>query len=230
MTDLALTPRQPSSIIPTQEWLLMTRQAEFLAQSDIIPRDYRKKPANIVVAAISGRTHGWDVLTSMRNGHVIEGTWGLRPEAQLGLVRKAGHTVTGTMSPEGATVTGKRCDDGSDMTITFTIEDARRAGLANKQTWKNYPQMMCWWRAVGILCRVHFSDVTLGLMSVEELGADIDQEGNVIDLGTVEHTPQEPVALGAEAMGKFVEACETEGLDPGEVMRRAFPDAQPDDP
>src|SRR5215510_2380681 len=122
MTDLALAPRMPSSVIPSTEWLLMSKQAEYLAQSDIIPKDYRRKPANIMVAAISGRTHGWDVMTSMRNGHVVEGTWGLRPEAQLGLVRKAGHTVTGTMSPEGATVTGKRLNDGSEMTVSFTIE------------------------------------------------------------------------------------------------------------
>jgi len=231
MTDLVVAPhRAPSSVVPPNEWLLMTNQAEYLAQSDIVPRDYRRKPANIVVAALSGRTHGWDVITSMRNGHVIEGTWGLRPEAQLGLVRRAGHSVTGTMTAEGATVLGKRADDGTEMSITFTVEDARRAGLANKQTWKNYPQMMCWWRAIGILCRVHFSDVTLGLMSVEELGADIDENGEVIDIGPIDHGPAEPVALGAEAMSKFVEACEQHGLDPSAVMARAFPDHQLDDP
>jgi hypothetical protein len=220
MSDLAI---RSSTVVPASEWIPLTSQADYLAKSDIIPRDYRGKPANIVVAGLSGRTHGWDLLTSMRNGHVIEGTWGLRPEAQLGLVRRAGHTVTGTMSPEGAEVTGTRADDGSSMTVTFTIEDARRANLAAKQTWKNYPQMMCWWRAIGILCRVHFSDVTLGLMSVEELGADIGPDGEVIDVGEIEHE-RTPVPLSPEAVARFAEACETECLDPADVIRRAFPD------
>ena len=229
MTDIVVAPqRAPSSIVPPNEWLLMTKQAEYLAQSDIVPKDYRRKPANIVVAALSGRTHGWDVITSMRNGHVIEGTWGLRPEAQLGLVRRAGHSVTGTMTAEGATVIGKRTDDGTEMSITFTIEDARRAGLAGKQTWRNYPQMMCWWRAIGILCRVHFSDVTLGLMSVEELGADIDENGEVIDVGPIDHGSRDPAPLSQSVMEQFGKACDTEGLTTAEVLGAAFPDGVPD--
>lgn len=225
-TDLVVAAR-PSAVVPANEWLLMSKQAELLAQSDIIPAAYRRKPANIMVAALTGRSHGWDVMTAMRNGHVVEGTWALRPEAMLGLVRRAGHSVTAEVGVDGATLHGKRCDSGDELTVGFTIDDAKRAGLANKQVWRNYPQSMCYWRAVGMLCRFLFSDVTLGLMSAEEMGADISESGDVIDAPSYE---QEPVALGAEAMAKFVEACEVEGLDPNEVMERAFPNRELDDP
>jgi hypothetical protein len=227
VTDLVLAPR-PSAVVSANEWTLIAKQAEVLAMSDIIPAAYRRKPANIVVAALTGRAHGWDVMTAMRNGHVVEGTWGLRPEAMLGLVRRAGHSVTAELSPDGAALTGKRADTGDELTLTFTIEDARRAGLANKQVWKNYPQAMCYWRAVGMLCRFLFSDVTLGLMSVEELGAAIDTDGEVVDVGEVQHERVAHAPLSESVMDQFGTACATEGLTTAEVLARAFPDGPPD--
>jgi hypothetical protein len=208
--------------------MLMSKQADVLAMSDIIPAAYRRKPANIMVAALTGRAHGWDVMTAMRNGHVVEGTWGLRPEAMLGLVRRAGHSVTAELTPEGATLVGKRADTGDEMTLSFTMDDAKRAGLASKQVWRNYPTAMCYWRAVGMLCRFLFSDVTLGLMSVEELGAAIDTDGEVVDLGEVEHERVVPAPLSESVMDQFGTACATEGLTTAEVLARAFPDGAPD--
>jgi hypothetical protein len=213
-TDLAVR-----STVPAGEWGLMLAQAEELARSDIIPTAYRRKPANVVVAALTGRAHGWDVLTAMRNGHVIEGTWGMKPEAMLGLVRAAGHSVTGGTTAKGAAVHGKRCDTGDEMDVSFDLDDAQRAGLAGKGTWKSYPQMMCYWRAVGLLCRMLFSDVTLGVHSVEELAGAIDEDGEPIEATM---GPREPEPLSDENMDRFRRACEAEGLKPERVLDEAF--------
>lgn len=212
-TDLAVR-----STVGASEWGLMMAQADELAKSDIIPQAYRRKPANVVVAAMTGRSHGWDVLTAMRNGHVIEGTWGMKPEAMLGLVRAAGHSVTGGTTASGAKLHGKRADNGDEMDVEFTLEDAARAGLAGKGTWKAYPQMMCYWRAVGLLCRMLFSDVTLGVLSTEELGV-IDEGGDVIE-ATI--APREPEPISEENLARFRQACESEGLEPERVMDEAF--------
>jgi hypothetical protein len=215
--------------VPMAEFAIIQTQAETLAQSDIIPSAYRRRPANIIVAALTGRTHGWDVLTAMRNGHVIEGTWGMKPEAMLGLVRAAGHSVTGETKASGATVHGKRADTGDEMTVTFDMEDARAAGLAGKATWKQYPQMMCYWRAVGLLCRMLFSDVTLGVHTTDELGAETDEDGGVID-AQMPPAAREPEPLSAENIEQFVAACSSEGLDPERVLDEAFGDGVRPDP
>lgn len=189
--------RHTTPTVPAREWGLMTQQAAALAESDIIPTAYRRKPANILVAALTGRSHGWDAMTSMNQGHVIEGKWAMRPEAMLGLVRRAGHSVSGDVAAEGATVTGKRADTGDTMAFTFTIADAVQANLCKLKDgkpfarsnsgkvlpWEQYPAMMCYWRAVGTVCRFLFSDVTLGAYSAEELGAELDADGNVVDAG-----------------------------------------------
>jgi hypothetical protein len=214
--------------VPAGEWGLMMAQADELAKSDIIPAAYRRKPANIIVAAMTGRSHGWDALTAMRNGHVIEGTWGMKPEAMLGLVRAAGHSVTGGTTAAGARLMGRRADTGDEMTVEFTIEDAQRAGLAGKGTWKQYPQMMCYWRAVGLLCRMLFSDVTLGVLSSEELGDFAD--GDTVQEAGGMAAAYEPVSLSEENLDRFRRACEAEGLEPERVLDEAFGEGVRPDP
>lgn len=200
---------------------VIMRQADMLAQSDIIPKDYRRKPANIVVAAMTGRTFGWDAITAMRNGHVIEGTWTIKPEAMLALVRRAGHSVEGETTATGATITGKRCDSGDTLTVTFDEGDAKRAGLLNKNTWKQYPKSMYWARAVSQLCRQLFADVTLGLSyTPEELGAEVTEDGEVIDVTERPMLPpSDDPRISEGNAAALVQRCEERGLDVAKVVR-----------
>jgi len=178
-----------SDLIPMSEsatFDLIVRQSEILAQSTVIPAAYRRKGADIVAAGLAGRTYGWDVMTSMRQFHVIEGTASLRPESMLGLVRQAGHSVTVEIHPDGAVAHGTRADTGDEHSASFTMDDAGAAGLADKRNWKQYRDAMLTWRAVAKLCRVLFPDVVLGAGYVpEELGADVTAEGELIEAEVV---------------------------------------------
>ena len=166
---------------------LIVRQADVLANSTIIPSAYRKKAADIVAAGLAGRAYGWDAVTSMRQFHVIEGTATMRPESMLGLVRQAGHSVTGEVNPDGAVAHGTRADMGDEHSASFTMSDAKAAGLADKRNWKQYQDAMLTWRAVAKLCRVLFPDVVLGAGYVpEELGAEVDAQGDIIEAEIVD--------------------------------------------
>lgn len=178
---------------------LVLRQADILAKSSIVPSAYRGKAADIVAAGLAGRAYGWDAMTALRNFHVIEGTASLRPEAMLGLVRVAGHSVTVDATDEQARAVGTRADTGDTHTAVFTLADAAAAGLANKRNWKQYPTAMLTWRAVSQLCRVLFPDVVLGAGYVpEELGAEVTQGGEVAEVEAVE--PFEVLEVGSLAI------------------------------
>ena len=178
-----------SDLIPMSEsatFDLIMRQSEILAQSTIIPAAYRRKGADIVAAGLAGRAYGWDVMTSMRQFHVIEGTASLRPESMLGLVRQAGHSVTVELHPAGAVAHGTRAATGDAHSASVPMADAGAAGLADKRNWKQYRDAMLTWRAVAKLCRVLFPDVVLGAGYVpEELGADVTAEGELIEAEVV---------------------------------------------
>jgi hypothetical protein len=125
-------------------------------------------------------------MASMRNFHVIEGSASMKPEAMLGLVRQAGHSVTITGGEGLATAVGKRCDSGDEHTATFTLDEAKNAGLAGKKNWQQYQEAMLQWRAVSKLCRALFSDVVLGAGYVpEELGARVGPEGDIITMVSI---------------------------------------------
>lgn len=86
-----------------------------------------------------------------------------------------------------ATWHAERADEpGILHTSTFTLEMAARVRakeggkvitLAEKSTWKQYPQRMLSWRALGYLLDDVFSEVGTGLYSPDELGAVTDEEG-----------------------------------------------------
>ena len=179
-----------SDLVPMSETAsfdLIVRQAEVLAGSTIIPAAYRRKAPEIVAAGLAGRAYGWDVMTSMRQFHVIEGTASLRPESMLGLVRQAGHSVTVDTNEKGAVAHGKRFDTEDTHSASFTMQDAEVAGLANKKNWKQYQDAMLTWRAVSKLCRVLFPDVVLGAGYVpEELGAEVTETGDVLEAEIVD--------------------------------------------
>lgn len=185
MTDLELTEdREIARADDGRYFDLVMRQAEVLSESRIVASAYRGRAADIVAAGLAGRAFGWDVMASMRNFHVIEGSASMKPEAMLGLVRQAGHNVIIENEPGIATAVGKRCDTGDEHTASFTLRDAEAAGLAGKKNWKQYEESMLTWRAVSKLCRNLFSDVVLGAGYVpEEMGADVDSTGIPIEAG-----------------------------------------------
>lgn len=189
---------------------LMLKQSDVLAQSRIIPQAYRNRAADIVAAGLAGMSFGWDVMTSLRQYHVIEGTASLRPEAMLGLVRRAGHSVTLDFGETDSGVRyanahGKRADTGDEHVAIFSTEDAQRAGLLNKKNWQQYLDSMLTWRAVSALCRVLFPDVVLGAGYVpEEIGGEVDATGTPVEADPF----ADPMIPVPEAKRRLLAACD----------------------
>lgn len=172
----------------SEELESIIRQAEMLAKSTIVPKDYRNNQANIVAAALAGRSFDWDTMTAMRMLQIIQGQASVKPEALLALIRKAGHNVEFTVLPDksGIVATGTRADNGDTGSASFTLDDAKRANLLKNGTWGAYPLDMCQWRAVSRLSRQLFSDCVLGAgYTPEEIalakGADvtIERDGDI---------------------------------------------------
>lgn len=204
--ELEIRPQTVAAVPSPGEFDLIMKQADIISRSGIVPKNYQSviagdgrmlqdKRANVVVATLTGRTFGWDALTAMRNIHIIEGAASLKPEAMLGMIRKAGHSVSIKRHTDGVTVSARRRDTGDDMEVTFTYADAVRANLCTLKDgqpyarsdkgkplpWEQYPIDMCQWRAAAAIARGLFGDIVLGLgYTPDELGALVDAEGEVI--------------------------------------------------
>ena len=74
---------------------------------------------------------------------------------------------------------GRRAGEGQPIRVTWTTDDARKAGLLNKQNWQRYPRQMLTARATSELARLIAPDSLGGLYTIEELEDGDRFEGTV---------------------------------------------------
>lgn len=148
--------------------LPIMEQASLLSKSNLVPKAFRGKPADIVIALLWGEEVGLGPTSSLSYIDVIEGNATINAEGSNALIRRAGHSLTIDVTNDRAVVKGKRHDTGDEMTVTWTMQMAKDAGLANKQVWKQYPQAMLTSRAVSQISRALFADVFLGITYTPE--------------------------------------------------------------
>ncbi len=158
--------------------------AKTLADSNMLPGQYRRQPANILWAIEYGETLKITAMAAILGIHVIDGKPSASAALISGLVRSAGHRLRVTGNAERAVAQIIRSDDPEfTFEVEWTIEDARRAELLDKSGWKKYPASMLKARAISQVARDACEDVLFGLhYTPEELGADVDADGNVISL------------------------------------------------
>lgn len=127
--------------------------------------------AHVAAAILTGHELGLNPMASLRSIDVIKGTPALRAVALRGILQSAGHELwVEEASNNRATVCGRR--NGSDHVarITWTIEDARTRGLANRPLWRAAARNMLIARATADVARLVAADALLGTpYTVEEI-------------------------------------------------------------
>lgn len=154
-----------------------------LIESGLLPNAV-DKPEKAMAIMLTGQELGVPAMFALKNITVIQGTPAPSEQLMGLLIRRAGHKLRVVESTnERCTVEGVRADDPRHrQRVTFTIEDAKRAGLLSKNSWRNYPRAMLRARAKSELGRSMFEDALAGLVYLaEELGAEVDAEGEIVD-------------------------------------------------
>lgn len=174
MTDLApVTTPQPIPVPST--WEAAWRLAQRIANTPFVPGALRGKPESVLAAILFGDELGIGPMQALSQIHVIDGRPAASPELMRALVARAGHRIDVVeLGDEQAVLIGTRADTGGTATITWSMDDARRANLAGKGSWRSYPRAMLLARATSELCRALFPDVVSGLSYTPEEVASID--------------------------------------------------------
>jgi len=177
-------------------WQLLKQQARELINSNFLPSGI-KTPEQAVAIILKGRELGVPPMQALSHIHVISGKPTMSAELMLAQVLKL-HPKTKLSYPERST---EKCiikvqRDGSEPSIfSFTIGDAEAAGLLNNSTWKKYPRAMLHARCVSEMCRSLFPDAIAGVSYCpEELGATVNEDGEVIDVPSNETKLDNPSA------------------------------------
>jgi len=146
--------------------------AQMLASSALVPKDYKNKPGDTLVAMMMGTEIGLNAIQSLQNIAVINGRPSIWGDAMLALVQKSAvyGSIKESVDTSTMTATCIVTRKGSEPhTVTYSQQDAAQAGLWDKQgPWKQHPKRMLQMRARGFALRDQFSDVLLGLIAAEE--------------------------------------------------------------
>lgn len=173
--------------------------AKALAFSGMLPEQYRKQPANVLWAVEYGETIGISPMAAITGVHMIEGKPTASAALISGLVRRAGHRLRSGYDPKTRTGWAEIVrNDDPDYTFRseWDLDRAIEAELVQvgpngqliakdskgrSKPWKKFYPSMTKARATTEVARDACEEVLFGLhYTPEELGADTDDEGNLV--------------------------------------------------
>jgi len=148
------------------------------------------KTSQAIVKIMAGREIGLGPFSSMNGIHIIQGKPAFGAGIMAGKVKSSGrynYRVT-EMTDAVCTIEFMEYLNGSWVTTgtsSFSIADAKKAGTKNLD---KFPRNMLFARAMSNGVRWYCPDVMNGsvVYTPEELGADVDQDGNVINVEVVD--------------------------------------------
>lgn len=181
-----------SSNIPSEhEMMVFHTMAETAVNSKMYKNVGEK--AGIMMVMLAARELGISPMMSLNGGlNIIQGKVEISARMMNALIRKAGHSITIVESSDsGCKLKGKRADTGDTAEVSYTIQEAQKAGLVKTGGgWTKNPKDMCFARALSRLARQLFSDV-IGIGYVEgEIKGALEASGSAT-LVEVQSEPEE---------------------------------------
>ena len=150
--------------------------AEILSKTDMVPKDFRNNPGNVLVAIQMGAELGLPPTQALQNIAVINGRPALWGDAVLALVKGKPDFEYIDETEDGDVAICKIKRTGQPEVVrTFSQDDAKKASLAGKQgPWTQYPRRMRQMRARSWAVRDCYPDALKGI-AVREEAQDIPE-------------------------------------------------------
>jgi len=173
-TALALAPTEWSRGLEPRSYEEATIAAKHMFSSKMFQAF--GTPQSVLAIILAGRELGLGVMQSLRGFHMVQGKPVMSADLMAALVLNSGKCKQFRCIKTDATKATIRCQrigDDEPLDVSFTIEEARQAGLLKSGgNWDKYPSAMLVARAKATAARLMFPDVVAGLYTAEEMGRE----------------------------------------------------------
>jgi len=109
------------------------------------------------------KSMGINPLDALNGGaYYVQGKVEMSSQMMNRLIRSKGHSIQkdAKSTKTCCILNGKRADNGDTWTVSFSIDDAKKAGIYKANgPWEKYTEAMCFNRALSMLARQLFPDV-----------------------------------------------------------------------
>ncbi|MBK7380705.1 MAG: hypothetical protein IPJ03_17245 [Ignavibacteriales bacterium] len=184
------------------------RFAKILSESDFVPKEFRGKPGNCLVAMQAGNEIGIGPTQSVQNIAVINGRPSIYGDAALAVVRA--HPRFSSIEEldaqdaiaKGSGVCSITTRDGVKVTRRFSIDEAKKAGLWSKAgPWSQYPGRMLQMRARAFAMRDSMPEALKGIAIREE----VEDIGPPVIATTKPDAPVQIAAVDVESFKAMID-------------------------
>lgn len=149
--------------------------ARTLHAGGLLPRALTR-PESVFTVLMAGKELGLTALKALRSIHVIDGKVVMSADLIVALCKSrrdvCKYFQLVESSSQVATYETQREGDPSPTRISYTLDDARTAGLVGKDNWKKHPGAMLRARCSAALARAVYPDLAMGLYDPDELERD----------------------------------------------------------
>lgn len=175
-----------SNIVPISD---IERMAQAVAKSRLFGVENQEQAFALMCVA---QAEGMHPAIAARDYHIIKGRPSLKADAMLARFQTAGGSVSWKALTETKAVAVFSHKQGGSVEIEWTMEMAKRAGLASNDNWRKFPRAMLRARCISEGIRTVFPGVVAGYYTPEEVEDMPAQE--MRDVTPAETTPQEKPA------------------------------------
>jgi RecT family len=127
-----------------------------------------KTPEQATVAMLLALAEGIPLGRIIHEYHVINGRLSLHSESMLARFQRAGGTIKYIEHTETCVSVTASHPKGGALTVTWTLERARKAGLTSNPTWQKHPAAMLTARAIAEAVRAVYPACLSGIITEDE--------------------------------------------------------------
>jgi hypothetical protein len=190
-------------------------------------RLYGLDESQAMTLMLLAHSRGLHPIQAVERYHVINGRPAMKADAMLAEFQSQGGIVTWHRHDEtGCSATFACPGVGEPVTITWTMEDAKRADLLRNPTWTKYPRQMLRARCISEGIRMTMPGIIIGIYTPEEV-QDFDPPPRIEPERPAPAPP--PAKPGRKRDERTCTEVIIAGVEAAEREFHAeFPDAAPD--
>jgi hypothetical protein len=144
----------------------LARAAEAVAASKLFGVT---TPEQAIALFLVAQSEGRHPASAAKEYHIIKGRPSLRSDAILARFQTAGGSVRWGERTDASVSATFSHPQGGDVEVRWTLEDAKRAGLAGGESWKKYPRHLLSARVISEGVRLCYAPVVAGVYTPEEV-------------------------------------------------------------
>ncbi len=187
-----------SNIVPFNE---LESMASYIVRSKLFGAKDESQAMSLMLIA---QAEGCHPMTAVQDFDIVQGRPARKTHSILARFQAAGGSVSWEEINSTHAVGTFSHKQGGSLRVEWTFEQAKKAGLTNKDNWKNYPQAMLRARCIAEGVRAVFPGAIGGMMSVEE-AFDLPPQ-QIRDMGHADEVTVDVMPMIAEAIATKTDA------------------------